>query len=44
VVVRGFQGLNPLQEYRKEAFEQFQGLEDTMRNNAVFSLWQGLVK
>jgi preprotein translocase subunit SecA len=44
VVVRGFQGLNPLQEYRKEAFDQFQGLEDTMRNNAVFSLWQGLVQ
>lgn len=44
VVVRGFQGLNPLQEYRKEAFDQFQGLEDTMRNNAVFSLWQGLAQ
>jgi preprotein translocase subunit SecA len=44
VVVRGFQGLDPLQEYEAEAMDFFKGLQDTMRNNAVFSLWQGLVQ
>ena len=44
VVVRGFQGLDPLQEYEDEAMDFFKGLQDTMRNNAVFSLWQGLVQ
>ncbi|KAL3908321.1 MAG: hypothetical protein SGILL_008526, partial [Bacillariaceae sp.] len=44
VVVRGFQGLDPLQEYEDEAMDFFKGLQDTMRNNAVFSLWLGLVQ
>jgi preprotein translocase subunit SecA len=44
VVLRQFQGLDPLKEYEGEAFELFKGLEDTMRFNAVFSLWQSLVQ
>jgi preprotein translocase subunit SecA len=42
VVLRQFQGLDPLQEYQQEAFQLFKGLEDTMRFNAVFSLWQSI--
>jgi preprotein translocase subunit SecA len=42
VVLRKYQGRDPLSEYRNEAFQLFQGLEDTMRFNAVFSLWQSL--
>lgn len=42
VVLRQFQGLDPLKEYEGEAFKLFKGLEDTMRFNAVFSLWQSL--
>lgn len=42
VVVRKFEGKDPLQEYVREAFETFDGLEDAMQNNAVFSLWQSL--
>lgn len=43
VVVRKFEGKDPLTEYVAEAFRLFQGLEDGMRNNAVFSLWQSLI-
>jgi preprotein translocase subunit SecA len=42
VVLRQFQGLDPLQEYKDEGFGLFKGLEDTMRFNCVFSLWQSL--
>ena len=42
VVLRQFQGIDPLQEYQEEAFKLFRGLEDTMRFNAVFSLWQSI--
>jgi preprotein translocase subunit SecA len=42
VVVRQFQGRDPLKEYEADAFGLFKGLENTMRFNAVFSLWQGL--
>ncbi|GKY98462.1 hypothetical protein MPSEU_000803500 [Mayamaea pseudoterrestris] len=42
VLLRKYQGLDPVQEYQREAFELYQGLEDTMRRNAVFSLWQSL--
>ena len=42
VVVRKFEGKDPLTEYVAEAFKLFEGLEDTMQNNAVFSLWQSL--
>jgi preprotein translocase subunit SecA len=44
VVVRRFEGLDPLKEYRAEAFGLFENLETTMRNNAVFSLWQSLAQ
>jgi len=42
VVVRKFEGKDPLNEYIAEAFKMFEGLEDSMQNNAVFSLWQSL--
>ena len=42
VVVRKFEGKDPLSEYIKEAFDLFQGLEESMQNSAVFSLWQSL--
>ena len=42
VVLRQFQGLDPLKEYQEESFKLFKGLEDTMRLNAVFSLWQSI--
>lgn len=42
VVVRKFEGKDPLKEYVAEAFKLFEGLEDSMQNNAVFSLWQSL--
>jgi preprotein translocase subunit SecA len=44
VVVRRFEGLDPLKEYRAEAFGLFENLETTMRNNAIFSLWQSLAQ
>ena len=44
VVLRKFQGRDPLKEYEEEAFGLFKGLEDQMRNNAVFSLWQSLAQ
>jgi len=43
VILRKFQDRDPVSEYQKEAFELFQGLQNTMRFNAVFSLWQSLV-
>ena len=42
VILRKYQNLDPVMEYRNEAFHLFQGLEDKMRFNAVFSLWQSL--
>lgn len=42
VILRKYQGRDPLSEYQNEAFKLFQGLENTMRRNAVFSLWQSL--
>ena len=42
VVVRKFQGRDPLKEYEGDAFGLFKGLENTMRFNAVFSLWQSI--
>ena len=43
VILRQYQGRDPVSEYSSEAFQLFQGLEDTMRFNAVFSLWQSFV-
>jgi preprotein translocase subunit SecA len=42
VILRKYQNRDPLTEYQNEAFKLFQGLEDTMRFNAVYSLWQSL--
>lgn len=42
VVLRKYQNLDPVAEYKNEAFILFQGLGDKMRFNAVFSLWQSL--
>lgn len=42
VVLRKYQNLDPVAEYKNEAFTLFQGLIDKMRFNAVFSLWQSL--
>jgi preprotein translocase subunit SecA len=42
VILRKYQNLDPVSEYRNEAFQFFQGLEDKMRRNAVYSLWQSI--
>merc|ERR1712183_61168 len=42
VVLRQYRGLDPVQEYREDALTLFGGLEDDMRRNSVYSLWQGL--
>jgi preprotein translocase subunit SecA len=42
VILRKYQGLDILTEYKNEAYVLFTGLEDKMRFNAVFSLWQSL--
>jgi preprotein translocase subunit SecA len=42
VVLRQYEGRDPVSEYENEAFKFFEGLEDTMRFNAVFSLWQSM--
>lgn len=42
VILRKYQNLDPVAEYREESFGLFQGLEDKMRLNSVFSLWQSL--
>jgi len=42
VVLRKYQNLDPVAEYKNEAFLLFEGLLDKMRFNAVFSLWQSL--
>jgi preprotein translocase subunit SecA len=40
VLLLKYQGRDPISEYQNQAFQLFQGLEETMRFNAVFSLWQ----
>lgn len=42
VILRKYQGLDPVVEYQNEGFTLFKGLENTMRFNAVYSLWQSL--
>jgi preprotein translocase subunit SecA len=42
VILRSYQGRDPVAEYENDAFSLFKGLEDTMRRNAVYSLWQSL--
>jgi preprotein translocase subunit SecA len=43
VLLLKYQGRDPISEYQNQAFQLFQGLEETMRFNAVFSLWQSFV-
>lgn len=42
VILRKYQNLDPVAEYKEESFQRFQGLLDKMRFNAVYSLWQSL--
>lgn len=42
VILRKYQNLDPVAEYKSEAFSMFEGLINKMRFNAVFSLWQSL--
>lgn len=42
VVLRKYQNLDPVAEYKNEAFGMFKGLEDAMRLNAIYSLWQSV--
>ena len=42
VILRKYQGLDPVAEYKEAAFKMFEGLENTMRFNTVYSLWQSL--
>merc|ERR1712127_122920 len=43
VALRKFKGDDILQDYQEEAFTLFEGLEDKIRLNTVYSLWQSLV-
>jgi len=43
VILRQYQNLDPLQEYRSDGFDLFKGLESKMRQNAIFSFWVSLV-
>jgi len=43
VVLRKYQNRDPVAEYRVEALSLFQGLNEKMRFNAIYSLWQSLV-
>lgn len=42
VILRKYQGRDPVAEYKDAAFNMFEGLENTMRFNTVYSLWQSL--
>jgi len=42
VTLRKYQNLDPIAEYKEEALGMFTGLENTMRINACYSLWQSL--
>lgn len=42
VILRKYQNLDPVDEYKREAFDLFQGLANKMRFNTVYSLWQSL--
>jgi len=42
VVLRQYRGLDPVKEYKEDALTLFGGLEDDMRRNAVYSLWQSM--
>ncbi|GAX20603.1 preprotein translocase subunit SecA [Fistulifera solaris] len=42
VILLKYQNRDPVSEYKNQSFNLFKNLEDTMRRNAVFSLWQSL--
>ena len=42
VVFLKYMGRDIVAEYQSEAFKMFKGLEDKMRFNAIYSLWQSL--
>lgn len=42
VLLRKYQNLDPVAEYKTDAFDQFGRLENKMRQNTVYSLWQSL--
>jgi len=42
VILKKYQGLDIVAEYKEEAFQYFQGLQDKMRLDAVYSAWQSL--
>ena len=42
VILRKYQGLDSVVEYKEAAFGMFEGLENTMVFNTIFSLWQSL--
>lgn len=41
--LRKFQGTDIVQEYQEDALALFEGLEDRIRLNTVYSLWQSFV-
>lgn len=42
VILRKYQGLDPVAEYKNDALTLFEILQDTMRRNAVYSFWQNM--
>jgi len=42
VILRKYQGRDPVAEYKNDAFQMFQGLEEKIRFNTVYSLWQSI--
>ena len=42
VVFLKYMGRDIVAEYQNEAFKMFKGLEDKMRMNSIYSLWQSL--
>ena len=42
VILHKYQGLDSVAEYKEAEFGMFEGLENTMVFNTIFSLWQSL--
>jgi preprotein translocase subunit SecA len=42
VILRKYQGLDPVAEYRNDALSLFERMQGTMRRNAVYSFWQNM--
>jgi len=43
VILRKYQDRDPVAEYKESSFKMFEGLENVMRLNTVYSFWQSLV-